>query len=87
MSVCFSCFPPIQLDKLLSCQEPITRKARKGGEAHDEHLFIVTHQSYEIWFKQVLYELSSVQKLIIKKLATKNTGNVSALILPELLFG
>lgn len=34
------------------------------SEAHDEMLFIVIHQAYELWFKQVLYELDSVAEAI-----------------------
>src|SRR6478609_8223304 len=29
--------------------------------AHDELLFIVVHQAYELWFRQVLFELESVR--------------------------
>uniref|UniRef100_A0A672RQX4 Tryptophan 2,3-dioxygenase n=1 Tax=Sinocyclocheilus grahami TaxID=75366 RepID=A0A672RQX4_SINGR len=39
----------------------------KGDKIHDEHLFIVTHQAYELWFKQILWELDSVRDLFIKK--------------------
>ena len=28
---------------------------------HDEHLFIITHQAYELWFKQVIYEIDSIR--------------------------
>ncbi|ESO93465.1 hypothetical protein LOTGIDRAFT_202558 [Lottia gigantea] len=28
---------------------------------HDEHLFIITHQAYELWFKQILFEIDSVR--------------------------
>ncbi len=51
----------LQLDKILGAQEPESDK--KGVEAHDEMLFIITHQAYELWFKQVLYELDSIVKL------------------------
>jgi tryptophan 2,3-dioxygenase len=46
-------------DKLLDCQDP---QSGKGGEkpAHDETLFIIIHQTYELWFKQVLHEVKSV---------------------------
>nr|Q2LD53.1 RecName: Full=Tryptophan 2,3-dioxygenase; Short=TDO; AltName: Full=Tryptamin 2,3-dioxygenase; AltName: Full=Tryptophan oxygenase; Short=TO; Short=TRPO; AltName: Full=Tryptophan pyrrolase; AltName: Full=Tryptophanase [Mayetiola destructor]ABC69733.1 vermilion [Mayetiola destructor] len=30
---------------------------------HDEHLFIITHQAYELWFKQIIYELDSIRDL------------------------
>ena len=49
----------LQLDKILGAQQLESDKA--GNEhAHDEMLFIVIHQSYELWFKQILYEVGSV---------------------------
>lgn len=48
----------LQLDKLLSAQQ--TESVKYGDEAHDETLFIIVHQVYELWFKQILHELSSV---------------------------
>lgn len=35
----------------------------KSG-AHDEHLFIVIHQTYELWFKQILWEINSVRETL-----------------------
>lgn len=55
------------LDKLLSCQEPVTRikfTEHRQTEVHDEHLFIITHQTYELWFKQIIFELDSVRQLL-----------------------
>ncbi len=51
----------LQLDKLLSAQVP--RSGMNQEPAHDEMLFIVIHQAYELWFKLILHELGSVQKL------------------------
>ncbi len=48
----------LHLSELLACQTP--RSAQLGQEAHEEMLFIVTHQAYELWFKLVLHELGSV---------------------------
>lgn len=48
----------LQLDKLLSSQK--LESVKYGEAAHDETLFIIVHQVYELWFKQVLHELSSV---------------------------
>ena len=48
----------LQLDRLLSCQSP--QSAVHGKPAHDETLFIIVHQAYELWFKQILHELRSV---------------------------
>ena len=48
----------LQLDRLLDAQKPLS--GRGGRPAHDEMLFIVTHQAYELWFKQIIHELDSV---------------------------
>lgn len=50
------------LAKLLDAQHP--HSPRYGAEAHDETLFIIVHQVYELWFKQVLHELRSVLALL-----------------------
>ena len=48
----------LQLEKLLDTQHPKSKEV--GDEAHDETLFIIVHQVYEIWFKQIIHEMSSV---------------------------
>lgn len=48
----------LKLDQLLDTQQPLSRKY--GDECHDETLFIIVHQVYELWFKQILHELRSV---------------------------
>jgi tryptophan 2,3-dioxygenase len=48
----------LHLDTLLSLQVP-----RSEGPEHDEMLFIVIHQVYELWFKEVLHELQHVADL------------------------
>ena len=49
----------LQLDKVLQAQAPCSDAA--GHPAHDEMLFIVFHQIYELWFKQILFELDDIQ--------------------------
>ncbi|NXF88069.1 T23O dioxygenase, partial [Eubucco bourcierii] len=49
----------LQLNKILNAQE--LQSEKKGNKIHDEHLFIVTHQAYELWFKQILWEMDSVR--------------------------
>jgi tryptophan 2,3-dioxygenase len=44
----------LRLDELLSCQRPLT-------ESHDELLFIIIHQVYELWFKEILHEAARLQ--------------------------
>ncbi|XP_069027204.1 tryptophan 2,3-dioxygenase A isoform X2 [Embiotoca jacksoni] len=53
----------LQLDKVVSAQ--VLQSELKGNKIHDEHLFIVTHQAYELWFKQILFELDSVREIFI----------------------
>lgn len=48
----------LELDKILDAQHP--RSVALGMPAHDETLFIVLHQVYELWFKQIIHELNSV---------------------------
>jgi tryptophan 2,3-dioxygenase len=48
----------LRLDQILSAQDLVSVKA--GKPAHDEMLFIVVHQTYELWFKQILTEINSV---------------------------
>jgi len=48
----------LRLDDLLALQQP-----RSKGPEHDEMLFIVIHQVYELWFKEVLHELDRVVAL------------------------
>jgi tryptophan 2,3-dioxygenase len=44
----------LRLDDLLSCQTPAT-------DQHDELLFVIIHQVYELWFKQILHEAVLLQ--------------------------
>ena len=55
----------LQLDKVLDAQQTMSGLAGVGNGkgAHDEHLFIVIHQVYELWFKQILHELNDVVKI------------------------
>ena len=52
----------LKVDELLSLQQP--RTAEDGNVEHDEMLFIVIHQVYELWFKQILWELDHVMALL-----------------------
>ncbi len=49
----------LELDKILSAQN--LRSAAVGKPAHEEMLFIIVHQVYEMWFKQIIHEIESVQ--------------------------
>ncbi|KAL8568591.1 hypothetical protein ACOMHN_057960 [Nucella lapillus] len=56
----------LRLHNLLHCQT--MESEVRGKPVHDEHLFIVTHQAYELWFKQILYEIDSVRNLFSQPL-------------------
>jgi tryptophan 2,3-dioxygenase len=47
----------LQLDQLLNLQQP-----RSEPEEHDELLFIIVHQAYELWFKLQLHEFEKVNR-------------------------
>lgn len=47
----------LKVPELRSLQQP-----ESDPPAHDEHLFITIHQAYELWFKQVIYELSTIRE-------------------------
>ena len=51
----------LKIDELLELQQQ-----RSAGPEHDEMLFIVIHQVYELWFKQLLHELDRVRALLGK---------------------
>jgi len=51
----------LQLDKILSAQKLQSEKLKKP--VHDELLFVITHQAYELWFKQIIHEIDSVINL------------------------
>lgn len=48
----------LELDKIVSAQR--LQSAKYGEPAHEEMLFIIVHQAYELWFKQILHELNSI---------------------------
>src|SRR5215469_11739418 len=54
MSLTYSSY--LHLDELLSLQRP-----RSDPVEHDELLFIIVHQTYELWFKLLLHEFEKIQ--------------------------
>jgi tryptophan 2,3-dioxygenase len=48
----------LRLDELLDLQTPLSE-----GPEHDEMLFIIVHQVYELWFREILHELDRLQEL------------------------
>lgn len=56
----------LQLDKLLDAQD--LESAKHGKPVHDEMLFVIVHQAYELWFKQIIWELDSIIDLFSQEL-------------------
>ncbi|XP_053947578.1 tryptophan 2,3-dioxygenase [Anastrepha ludens] len=52
----------LMLDKVLNAQRMLS--VVDNRPVHDEHLFIVTHQAYELWFKQIIFELDSIREML-----------------------
>jgi tryptophan 2,3-dioxygenase len=58
----------LRLDELLSQQVP-----QVSPPVHDELLFIIVHQTYELWFRQLLHELTAVRDAMLAGL-TRGPG-------------
>ena len=68
----------LQLDKILGAQEPVSFK--NDERAHDEMLFIIIHQTYELWFKQVLFEVQSVLDIMSKPVLNDNSADLQTIV-------
>ena len=68
----------LQLDKILNAQFPESDKQQLS--AHDEMLFIVIHQTYELWFKQLHYEFDSVLEIMDKPTLNDNSPELQTVV-------
>src|SRR5437868_1068789 len=68
----------LQLDKILNAQSPESNK--HNAPAHDEMLFIVIHQAYELWFKQLHYEVDSVIDIMRKPVLNDNSPELQTVV-------
>ncbi len=51
----------LSLEQILDAQK--LKSVEYGKPAHEEMLFIITHQVYELWFKQIIHELESIHTM------------------------
>jgi tryptophan 2,3-dioxygenase len=66
----------LHLNKILDAQQPESFK--EGNEAaHDEMLFIIIHQAYELWFKQILFELDFIMNVFKKDKIDDNSEDLN----------
>jgi tryptophan 2,3-dioxygenase len=68
----------LQLDKILNAQSP--ESSRKGLEAHDEMLFIIIHQAYELWFRQLHHEVDSIVNILEKPALNDNSPQLQTVV-------
>jgi tryptophan 2,3-dioxygenase len=64
----------LQLEKILDAQKPESIGA--SVKADDEMLFIIIHQTYELWFKQILHELDIVRSIFRQENIANNSPDV-----------
>ncbi len=69
----------LQLEKITGAQEPESFKEGKI-RAHDEMLFIIIHQAYELWFKQILFEVNSVIDIMSKPALNDNSPEMQTVV-------
>ena len=69
----------LELDKIIEAQNPVSFK--EGNQpAHDEMLFIIIHQAYELWFKQILFEVNSVTDIMAKTAMDDNSTDLQTVV-------
>lgn len=64
----------LKLDKILDAQHP--ESAKEGIRADDEMLFVIIHQTYELWFKQILHELDIVRNIFRQPNVPDNSPDI-----------
>lgn len=66
------------LDEVLNAQHPESDK--QGAPAHDEMLFIIIHQAYELWFKQLHFETGSVIEIMKQPVLNDNSPELQTVV-------
>ena len=67
----------LQLEKILDSQHPVSFNNPNETPAHDEVLFIIIHQAYELWFKQILFELDYCIAVFNKETINDNSEDLN----------
>ena len=68
----------LQLDKILNAQE--LESAKRQLHAHDEMLFIVIHQAYELWFRQLHHEVNSITEILQRPALNDNSPEMQTVV-------
>ena len=69
----------LAVEKLLGLQAPVSLVEGKL-HAHDEMLFIIVHQTYELWFKQILHELRACCEVLQQPSADDNGPDMNVVV-------
>ena len=69
----------LAVEKLLGLQAPLSLVEGKI-HAHDEMLFIIVHQTYELWFKQILHELQACCDVLQQPSADDNGPDMNVVV-------
>ncbi|MDP9004475.1 MAG: tryptophan 2,3-dioxygenase [Verrucomicrobiota bacterium] len=69
----------LAVDQLLGLQTPLSLVEGKL-HAHDEMLFIIIHQTYELWFKQILHELQACCEVLQQPSADDNGPDMNVVV-------
>ena len=65
----------LKVDELLELQQPLS-----DGPEHDEMLFIVIHQVYELWFKELLHELDFLKLMLVRRDAPRALATLKRIL-------
>lgn len=66
----------LEIDKIIDSQHPVSFE-HGNTPAHDEMLFIIIHQAYELWFKQILFELDYCSSVFEKEQINDNSEDLN----------
>ena len=68
----------LQLNTILNAQQ--LESSKHHSTAHDEMLFIIIHQTYELWFKQLHYEVESVIDIMNQPALNDNSPELQTVV-------
>lgn len=68
----------LQLSKILNAQA--LESDKENAHAHDEMLFIIIHQAYELWFKQIHFEVDSALTILNKDIVNDNSPELQTIV-------
>jgi tryptophan 2,3-dioxygenase len=75
---------PLSYNKYLKVPELIQlQETLSEPQSHDEMLFIIIHQTYELWFKQILHEIDATVKWLAESRTFRANHSLRAVVSVE----